>query len=238
VKGKRILVVDDDHVIRGLVRAIFEREGAEVYEAGSGREALDALNERACDLVILDVMMPGMDGWQTCALLREFSDAPIIFLTVRSTVDDIIHGLDVGAVDYVTKPFFPQVLLARARAALRQAEAPSGEQTVGYDDGYLAVDLDGRRALREGEVVPLTTTEYRLLVCLLEDAGRVLSHRQILETVWGREYGDSVNYVHVYVRHLREKLEPDPSHPRYFLSERGVGYRFQPHAGRSAGARA
>jgi two-component system alkaline phosphatase synthesis response regulator PhoP len=172
--------------------------------------------------------MPVLDGWEACRLIRRLSDVPIIFVTALTQEDAIVRGLDCGAVDYIPKPFSPKVLLARARAALRAADAGSKKRRVAlYKDGYLDIDLEARRVLVGGEPVQLTATEYRLLSHLLENAGRVLTYDQILEHVWGWECQDSVGYVHVYVWHLRQKLEQDPRNPNYLLTERGVGYRFE-----------
>jgi two-component system KDP operon response regulator KdpE len=174
-------------------------------------------------------MLPKLDGWETCRLLREFTDVPIIFLTVLSGEQEVVRGLDCGAMDYVTKPFSPSVLLARA---------PSSPPQTLFDDGYLTIDIAGHRVLVGGRTVPLTATEYRLLVYLVEHAGQVLTYEQILGHVWGRAYREAVDYVHVYISHLRHKIEWDPGCPAYVLTERGVGYRFaaqrQDHRGQAA----
>ena len=228
MQGKIILAIDDDpHMLR-LLEHIFSREGVQVRTAAGGLEGLRQFHTYRPHLVILDVMMPEMDGWQVCSRILELSDVPIIFLSARRDEGEIIHGLDVGAIGYVTKPFNPQVLVARARAALRQAELASGTEKTGtYRDDYLAIDLDARRVRVRGEPVKLTKTEYRLLAYLVQNAGQVLTPQQILETVWGREYRDSADYTHVYICRLRQKLEEDPQDPRYLLTEHGLGYRFQ-----------
>ena len=228
MQGKTILVIDDDPQMLRLLEHIFSKEGAQVCTAAGGQEGLRQFHAYRPHLVILDVMMPEMDGWQVCNRVRELSDVPIIFLTAGREEAEIIHGLDTGAVDYVTKPFSRQVLVARARAALRQAEpAPGTEKTKAYRDDYLAIDLDTRQVTVRGEPVKLTKTEYRLLAYLVQNAGQVLTPEQILEYVWGREYRDSVDYTHVYMWRLRQKLEEDPQDPRYLLTEHGLGYRFQ-----------
>jgi two-component system KDP operon response regulator KdpE len=228
MKGKKILIVDDDPDLRSLVELLFTQAGAEVYVACDGREGLGQLAACRPDLVLLDVTMPILDGWETCRLMRRLSDAPIIFLTVLTHEDEVVRGFEYGAVDYVSKPFSTKVLLARARAALRKADARSREQgATFYDDGYLHIDLEARRVWVDGEPVQLTATEYQVLSYLFENAGRVLTHAQILEHVWGWDYQDSPEYVHVYVWHLRQKLEQDPHHPQYVQTERGVGYRFE-----------
>jgi two-component system KDP operon response regulator KdpE len=228
VKGKRILVIDDDAEIVELVRLLFAREGAEVYSAADGREGICEFGACRPDLILLDIMMPKMDGWDTCRLLREFTDVPIIFLTALNGEREVIRGLDCGAVDYVTKPFSPNILLARARVALRaEIQAVKSRRKTVFDDGYLSIDLSSHQVFVGGGRVRLTTTEYRLLAYLIENAGRVLTYEQILEHVWGWEYRDSVDYVHVYISHLRRKIEWDPGRPAYILNERGVGYSFE-----------
>jgi two-component system KDP operon response regulator KdpE len=221
------LVIDDDPDMAELVRIVFAREGAEVYSAADGREGVCQYGAWRPDLVLMDVMMPGLDGWNTCRVLRELSDVPIIFLTALDREGDVVRGLDFGAVDYVTKPFTANVLLSRARSALRRAARGSGSsRQVGYDDGHLSVDIAGHQVRVGGKRVSLTATEFRLLACLVEHKGRVLTHEQILERVWGYEYRESIGYVHVYISHLRQKIEANPARHRYLLNERGVGYRF------------
>jgi two-component system KDP operon response regulator KdpE len=220
-------VIDDDPDVVELVRIIFAREGAEVYAAVDGREGVYQVGANRPDLVLMDVLMPELNGWETCRLLKRFSDVPIVFLTALHRERDVVRGLDYGAVDYVTKPFTARVLLARARAALRRPGLGSaGRRKAGFDDGYLSVDVDGHEVRVDGKRVALTATEFRLLACLVEQAGRVLTYEQILERVWGWEYRESIGYVHVHISHLRRKIEWDPARPAYLLTERGVGYRF------------
>ncbi len=176
-------------------------------------------------------MMPGIDGWQTCSCIREITDVPVIMLTgKRNTEDDIVRGLESGADEYLTKPLGNRELLARVRSALRRAEQPSyldeKKRTV-FSDDYLIVDVDERKVTINGERLKLTPREFRLLALLVENAGHVLSHQQVLENVWGWEYIDDVDYVRIYISHLRQKIEPDTSQPRYILTEPGVGYYFQ-----------
>jgi len=226
--GKRVLIIDDDPGSRKLMELVFARAGAEVHTASDGQEGLRQFRRVDPHLILLDVMMPTLDGWHTCAELCRLSNVPIIFVTVLQREEDIVRGFECGAVDYVTKPFSAKVLLARARAALRTMDASAGEHRMAlYNDGYLNVDLEARRVLVGGEPVQLTATEYRLLAYLLDNAGRVLTYEQILEHVWGWDCHGSAEYVHVYVWHLRQKLEQDPSCPTYLLTERGVGYRFE-----------
>jgi two-component system KDP operon response regulator KdpE len=228
LQGKRILVIDDDpHVLR-LVELSFPKAEAQVYTAASGAEGLRLFYAHRPHLVILGIMTSDLDGWEVYRQIHQISDVPVIFLTALGKEGDIIRGLNHGVVDYVTKPFSPQLLVARAQAVLRQAAPASGpEKTATYSDDYLTIDLETRQVLVRGEPVGLSTTEYQMLAYLLQNAGRVLTFRQILESVWGWEYRDSVNYVHVYVWHLRQKLEEDPKNPQYLLTEHGVGYRFQ-----------
>ena len=178
--------------------------------------------------MILDVRMPDINGWETCRQIRLLSNVPIIMLTTLDNDEDVIRGLDYGADDFVTKPFSREVLLARARAVLRRSEQlaePEDQQS--YNDSYLLIDLRKHRVQVDGQAVQLSSTEFRLLAYLLQNAGQVLTYQNILDKVWGWEYQDSIDYVHVYVSHLRRKLEADPRNPRYLLTERGIGYRFE-----------
>ena len=227
MQGKKVLLVDDDVYIREVVRRVFVRVGADVTVASDGQEGLQKFFEAQPDLVILDIMMPNMDGWETCRQIRLTSDTPVVLLTSLSSDDEIVRGLEAGADDFVSKPFKPDVLLARSRAVLRRAKPSSVSEAVKqYQDQHLFVDMENRRVLAGSHRISLTPTEYRLLVYMLRNAGRVLSFTQILENVWGDEYRDSPNYVHVYISHLRQKLEKDPRDPKYFVSEHGTGYRF------------
>jgi two-component system KDP operon response regulator KdpE len=230
MRDKKVLVIDDDPVVIGLVKATFAQVGAHVCAALNGQDGLRLFRLCQPDLVILDIIMPAMDGWETLAYLRHFSNVPVILLTALDREGDIIRGLDGGAVDYVTKPFRPEELLARAQAATRQTQPEiTPQQRSIYDDGHLQVCLEERRVSIEGEPIQLTPTEYRLLIYLIENADRVCPHDQILEHVWGWEYRDSPNYIHVYIRYLRQKLERDPSQPVYLVTQRKVGYRFRKH---------
>ena len=225
---KKILVIDDDPRLVKLVDYSLTQEGYEVYKAYDGQEGLRQMYSHQPDLVILDIMMPRMDGWQVCRRIREMSNVPIIMLTAKGGEEDIARGLDYGADDYLTKPFRVKELLARVRAVLRRAALPPPtEEPVTYSDEYLTVNLAERRVVVQGEPVKLTPTEFRLLALLVKNAGRVLTFQQILEHVWGWEYQDDVDYVRIYVWHLRQKIEEDPSQPRYILTEYGVGYRFE-----------
>jgi DNA-binding response OmpR family regulator len=229
MNNEKVLVVDDDPALLPLIEYTFSREGYKVYSAADGKEALRQFFAHRPNLVLLDIMMPRLDGWETCRRIREVSDVPIIMLTARGQDEDIVRGLDYGADDYLTKPFSIKVLLARARAVLRRAALPPTEyeQAASYADDYLTVDLKERRVTVRGEAVKLTPTEYRLLAYLVQNAGHVVSFRQILQNVWGWEYQDDVDYVRVYIWHLRQKLEVDRGNPKYIQTEIGAGYWFQ-----------
>jgi len=228
--ANRILVADDDlTLLRGMQDSL-EDEEYHVVTARDGQEAMRLVYSERPDLIILDIMMPRLDGWQVCRRVREMSDVSVIILTAKTEKKDIIKGLDLGADDYLVKPFDAEELLARVRAALRRARtepvAPEGEGT--FSDDYLSIDLKARRIVVNGELIRLTPTEYKLLALLVRNRGRVLEFRHILESVWSMEYVHEIDYVRTYVWHLRHKLEPDPKHPRYLVSELNVGYRFEP----------
>jgi two-component system KDP operon response regulator KdpE len=225
---KKVLIVDDDAIMRKLVEQIVLRSGNKFFSAQNGTDGLNQFYAHRPDLVILDITMPMMSGWEVCRHIRQFSNVPIIMLTAMGGERDIVRGLQEGADDYVTKPFNANILQARIQAALRRSALPAVKQPPTlYNDDHLTLDLTKRRMLVAGNVVKLTATEYRLLCYLFQNAGRVLTFRQILENVWGWEYRDHTDYVHVYVWHLRKKLEEDPKMPKYILTEHGVGYRFE-----------
>ncbi len=226
--GKRILVVDDEPRIIGFIRMNLELEGHQVLEARSGIEALEAVRTVLPDIVLLDVMMPDLDGFETLRMLREFSNIPVIMLTAKGEENDRVYGLELGADDYITKPFGPRELSSRIKAVLRRAAMPSSspDQAILKIDERLSVDFNRREVLVNGERVKLRPTEYRLLYHLIENAGWTVPHDQLLAKVWGYEYRDEAHYVRLYVNYLREKIEEDPANPKYILTERGVGYRF------------
>jgi two-component system, OmpR family, KDP operon response regulator KdpE len=210
-----------------FIRMNLELEGYRVTQAANGLEALNKVRDELPDLVILDVMMPELDGFETLRMLREVSSVPVIMLTVKADEDDKVKGLELGADDYVTKPFSPRELASRVKAALRRTEIPSpvGKSSLKIDD-YLQVDLARRVVIAGGKEVKLRPTEYRLLYHLVNNAGWVMTHENLLSKVWGYEYRQESHYLRLYVTYLRQKIEPDPAHPRYILTERGVGYRF------------
>ncbi len=228
---KKILIIDDDPIFARLVEQILTQKEYEVLKASSGQEGLRLLFAHRPDLVLLDIVLPGMDGWQTCNRIRDVSDIPIILLTGKhKEEDDIVRGLDHGADDYLLKPVRTRELVARVRAALRRAELPStpeARKEVTYSDNFLTVDIAEWKVMVNGEQVKLTPREFRLLALLVENAGHILTHKQLLEKVWGWEYTDDIDYVRIYISHLRQKIEPDPARPRYIVTELGVGYSFQ-----------
>jgi len=228
MQGKKILIVDDDPQIRRLLEYSLSKEGAEIITSEDGKDGLRNFYLHKPDLVILDVMMPNMDGWETCRNIRQLSDVPIIMLTALGREEDIVKGLDIGVDDYISKPFSVKILVARARSALRRADLPVvSEPLLTYSDNYLTINIEEHRVYVRGEPVELTATEFRLLAYLLENAGRVMSFGQILESVWGWEYTDDVNYIRVYIWHLRRKIEDDPKNPKYITNVQGIGYRFE-----------
>lgn len=224
--NKRILVVDDEERIVRFIRLNLEQDGFQVEEAFSGKKALDKLRQSLPDLIVLDVMLPDIDGFEVLRLIRENNDVPVIMLTAKSEEDDRVRGLELGADDYVTKPFSPRELVSRVRAVLRRTESQRGSEGIIQVDDRLKLDFDRREVWVDGKLVKLRPTEYRLLYHLVQNAGWVVTHDQILAKVWGYEYRDEPHYVRLYVNYLREKLEKDPANPKYILTERGVGYRF------------
>lgn len=225
--AKRILVVDDEPRMIGFIRMNLELEGYQVIEAHDGLQALEAVRTQLPDIVLLDVMMPNLDGFETLRMLREFSTIPVIMLTAKGEEDDRVYGLELGADDYVAKPFGPRELSSRVRAVLRRADMPNApEGALLKIDDRLSVDFNRREVIVNGQHIKLRPTEYRLLYHLIENAGWTVPHDQLLAKVWGYEYRDETHYVRLYVNYLREKIEEDPANPRYILTERGVGYRF------------
>ncbi|GAP40505.1 response regulator transcription factor [Flexilinea flocculi] len=223
-----ILVVDDEERIVRMIRLNLEHDGFSVIEANSGVEAINAVREKIPNLVVLDVMMPGMDGFETLSLIRETSQVPVIMLTAKTEEEDRIHGLELGADDYVSKPFSPRELVSRIKAVLRRTEGTAAlEDTDRIQvDEHLRLDFGKREVWLDGELVKLRPTEYRLLYHLVQNAGWVMTYDQLLAKVWGYEYRDETHYVRLYINYLRQKIEKDPSNPKYILTERGVGYRF------------
>lgn len=224
-KRKLLIIEDDADLVKAL--ELYFSANYEVVTAANGLEGLQALYNERPDIVLLDIAMPKMDGWEVCRRIRELSDVPIVILTARVQEDERVRGLRLGADDYVVKPFSLKELEARLEAVLRRAQvAKPIKEGIIFANGELVIDADRMTVTRQGKELDLTPTELRLLILLAENEGRVLTHRQILEKIWGSEYGDEVDYVKLFIYRLRRKLEVDPEHPRYILSERGIGYRF------------
>lgn len=226
-KNPLLLMIEDDRVTRRLLAETLAQHAYEVVEAGAGKIGLAQASTHQPDLILLDLGLPDMDGIEVARALREWYQKPIIILTIEGQEERKVEALDAGADDYVTKPFSVPELLARIRAALRTAARLSDEQTVPvHVVGEVQVDVARHRVLVRNEELHLTPTEYKMLVCLIKHAGQVVTHRQLLKEVWGPEYKTETNYLRVYMKQLRQKLEQDPANPRYLLSEQGVGYRF------------
>jgi two-component system KDP operon response regulator KdpE len=227
LKNRRILVVDDEERMVRFIRLNLEHDGFQVIEAFNGTQAIEQVRSNLPDLILLDIMMPDIDGFEVLKIIREISSVPVIMLTAKGEEDDRVRGLELGADDYVTKPFSPRELVSRVRAVLRRTESTSGSThgLIEVDD-RLKFDFDRREIWVDGKLVKLRPTEYRLLYHLVQNAGWVITHDQLLTKVWGYEYRDEPHYVRLYINYLRKKLEEDPANPIYILTERGVGYRF------------
>lgn len=223
-----VLIVDDDPKIRRLVAAHMKQAGFEIFLAGNGQEAIDQASLRQPDAIILDIAMPGMNGLDALTRLREWYTDPILILSATDQEREKVRALDLGADDYMTKPFGTDELAARVRAAIRRVERlttttdASGSVVDAQD---FQIDLAARLVFKDGEEVRLTRTEYDLLRALAVDVGKVLTHRQLLQSVWGPEYGEETEYLRTFIKQIRRKLEPDPSRPKHILTEPGVGYR-------------
>ena len=224
LKMPEILIVDDDQNLSGLLCEFLRGQGYATRNAANGKIGLREMFEHKPDLIVLDVTMPQMDGWETLKRIREVSDAPVIMLTARDDESDVLRGFSNGADDYVTKPFSFAQLAARVKAVLaRKGETPGGEH---LSAGDLAVDIPSRRVTRGGETVNLTPTEFNLLTALMRRQGEVLSSEDLARQVWGPQYANEVGFVRRYIWHLRQKVERDPENPQYIHNERGYGYRF------------
>jgi two-component system, OmpR family, KDP operon response regulator KdpE len=225
--AQRILVAEDEAALRDFVSRNLRARGYIVSEAGNGLEALASWERDSPHLAVLDIMMPRMDGLEVCRRIREHSNAPIIALTALDAEADKVAALDLGADDYLTKPFGVEELLARVRAAIRRSHWQAELSAPGAQCfGSLMIDLESHVVRRDDTEIRLTPTEFSLLAQLVTHAGKVLTHRQLLQRVWGPEYGDEAEYLRVYVQRLRRKIEPEPASPHYLLTEPGVGYRF------------
>ena len=224
---RRILVVDDEERMVRFIRMNLEHDGFQVSEAFNGKQAIQKLRDVNPDLILLDVMMPEMDGFDVLETIREGGNVPIIMLTAKGEEDDRVRGLELGADDYITKPFSPREMVSRVKAVIRRTEGAGGSMHEIIEvDERLKIDFDRREIWLEGKLVKLRPTEYRMLYHLVQNAGWVVTHDQLLTKVWGYEYRDEPHYVRLYINYLRQKLEANPSDPKYILTERGVGYRF------------
>lgn len=224
---EQILVVDDEPRMTRFIGMNLELDGYRVIKAHNGLEALDKVRTDLPDLVILDVMMPELDGFETLRVLRQVSNVPVIMLTVRSDEEDKVRGLELGADDYVTKPFGARELTSRVKAVLRRTRGLTNlKQAVIRIDDRLSVDTNARVVIVAGQRIKLRPTEFRLLYHLIENAGWVVPHETLLAKVWGYEYREEIQYLRLYIGYLRQKIEPESSNPRYIFTERGVGYRF------------
>jgi DNA-binding response OmpR family regulator len=226
VVSTRILAVEDDERIRSAVKLALEDEGWAVDEAESGEQAIEIFQRSNPNVVLIDIMLPGIDGFELCRSLRRTSDVPIVMVTARNDTHDVVAGLEAGADDYLTKPFAPKELSARIRALLRRAR-PSAHGHARLNFGDLELIPDEGKVLRDGDEVHLTKTEFRLLCELAESPGKVLSREALLDKVWGYDYFGDGRLVDVHVRRLRTKVEADPANPRHVVTVRGLGYRLQ-----------
>jgi two-component system KDP operon response regulator KdpE len=224
---EHILVVDDEPQIRRVMRTTLVAQGYEVSDARTGDEALELVRSEKYDLVLLDVNMPGISGIQTCREIRQGSDLPIIMLTVRGTERDKVQALDAGADGYLTKPFSMSELLARIRAVLRRTGFPTGTGDKLLKLGEVEIDFDARRIIAGNKQIRLTTKEFDLISYLAAHPNKTITHRELLQAVWGPDYGGEQEYLRVFVNRLRKKIEPSPSSPKYLLTEPWVGYRLE-----------
>jgi DNA-binding response OmpR family regulator len=221
--SEKILVIDDEETTVQLISILLERRGFEVIKAYRAEEGLRKAYRHQPDLVLLDIMMPDMDGWEVCKRLRDMSDVPIIFLTARGEVKDVVHGLEMGADDYVTKPYDNDELVARVRAHLRRSPRPNTSEELVFD---FRVNFMNREVYVRNEIRHLTPKEFNLLGVLVRNAGRVVTRSELVTQAWGEEYGDAIDSLKLYIHYLRQKLEVNPEQPDYILTSRGVGYRF------------
>ena len=229
MKGINVLVVDDEKSLRDFIRRNLEVRGYKVKTAGNGLEALAIFDNEYIDLVILDVMMPNMDGLETIKRIREKSTVPVIVLSALGEEQDKVRALNLGADDYLSKPFGVKELLARVQAVQRRmqwGQSINNEERLVY--GEISMDVDGHTVEINGKHVELTPTEFNLLMLLMRNAGKVLTHEMLLQNVWGREYGQEAEYLRVYIGRLRQKVEHDPANCEYIHTEHGVGYLFEP----------
>lgn len=225
----RIVCIEDDPKTIDLVKLILRREGFDVTGISNGRDGLAAIEQVQPHLVLLDLMMPDMDGWEVCRRLRELSDVPIVFITARSEIRDVVKGLEMGADDYVIKPYDNDELVARVRAHLRRSPGPAISEELVFDGGQFRVNFLNREVKVKSRVIHLTPKEFNLLGVLVRNAGRVITRTDLVKEAWGPEYADAIDSLKLYIHYLRQKIEADPQRPEYILTSRGVGYRFASH---------
>jgi two-component system, OmpR family, KDP operon response regulator KdpE len=223
---EKILIIDDEENSLQIIGLLLEKRGYEVIKAIRAEDGLRKAYRFQPDLVLLDIMMPDIDGWEVCKRLREMSDVPIIFLTARSEIKDVVRGLEMGADDYITKPFDNDELVARVKAHLRRSPRPAVSEELVFDDGRFRINFMNREVYVRNEVKHLTPKEFSLLGVLVRNAGRVVTRTELVTQAWGEEYADAIDSLKLYVHYLRQKLETDPQAPDYILTSRGVGYRF------------
>jgi len=224
--AEKILVIDDEETTVQLLALLLERRGFEVIKAYSAEDGLRKAYRHQPDLVLLDIMMPDMDGWEVCKRLREMSDVPIVFLTARSEVKDVVRGLEMGADDYIIKPYDNDELVARVRAHLRRSPKPNMSEELVFNGGEFRINFMNREVRVRNDVKHLTPKEFNLLGVLVRNAGRVVPRSELVTEAWGEEYADAIDSLKLYIHYLRQKLEADPERPEYILTSRGVGYRF------------
>lgn len=224
--SEKILIIDDEEATVQLIALLLEKRGFEPIKAFRAEEGLRKAYRHQPDLVLLDIMMPDMDGWEVCKRLREMSDVPIVFLTARSDVKDVVRGLEMGADDYVIKPYDNEELVARVRAHLRRSPRPNITEEMSFNDGDFRINFMNREVWVGGELRHLTPKEFNLLAVLVRASGRVVTRGDLVTQAWGEEYQDAIDSLKLYVHYLRQKLEHNPQQPQYIITSRGVGYRF------------
>jgi two-component system KDP operon response regulator KdpE len=224
--AEKILVIDDDPQIVMILATLLKHNGYEIIRAHGPEEGLRLAYNNHPDLVILDIMMPNMDGWEVCSRLRELSDVPIIFLSAKGEIRDVVKGLEMGADDYIVKPFENSELLARIKAHLRRAPASAPAEELSFGNGELVINFYRREVSVRGERIELTPKEFDLLACLATNAGRVMTRKELVIQAWGPQYTDATDSLKPYIHYLRRKIERDPARPDWILTSRGVGYRF------------
>ncbi|HRE47890.1 MAG TPA: response regulator transcription factor [Aggregatilineales bacterium] len=224
--SEKILIIDDEEFTVNLIAHLLEKKGYEVIRAYRAEDGLRKAYRSHPDLVLLDIMMPEMDGFEVCRRLRELSDVPIIFITAKSDVKDVVKGLELGADDYIVKPFENEELIARIRAHLRRSPSPAGAEEIVFNNGEFRVNFLNRELRVRNKEIHLTPKEFNLLSVLVRNTGRVLTRIELVREAWGPNFSEAVDSLKLYIHYLRQKIEDDPQHPQYILTSRGVGYRF------------